>query len=421
MKVLKFFLFLVVFSIASQAFGQNSSELKRRKDALTREIESLNKSLNQTSSSKRLSLKQIKTLNAQIHLREEKINTINSEVHLLDHQISDNTNTVHSLQSQLDQLKKEYAAMVLFAFKNQNAYNKLMFIFASQDFNQAYKRLKYLQQVGEYRKKQADYIQKTQKDLHIKIVELDENKQEKNHLLTSQEKEKQTLGKEKNNQSKVLTGLSKQEKDLKKEITRKQKETATLNRAIQNAIRREIEEENKRAEAVARAAAAKAKAENREAPAVKTVSKGSGILAATPESAKLSSDFLGNRGRLPYPVASGFITEGFGRHSYGSNVTLENNGVDIKTAQGSSVRAVFSGEVRKVFNVGGSYVVMIRHGEYFTTYSNLRSVSVSVGQKVGIKQTIGTVITDPNDGTTEVHFEIWKGVNPVDPSAWLAN
>jgi murein hydrolase activator len=421
MKVLKFFLFLIVFSIAGRAFGQNSADLKRRKEALTREIESLNRSLNQTSSSKRLSLKQINALNTQIHLREEKINTINSEVRLLDNQISTNNNTVRSLQSQLDQLKKEYAGMVLFAFKNQNAYTRLMFIFASRDFNQAYKRLKYLQQFGEYRKKQADYIQSTQKDLHIKIVELDQNKQQKNHLLTDQQNEKQTLGKEKNNQSKVLTGLSQQEKELKKEITQKQKETAKLNKAIQNAIRREIEEENRKAAAAAAAAAAKARAENKEAPAVKAASKGSGILAATPESAKLSSDFLGNRGRLPYPVANGFITQGFGRHSYGSNVTLESNGVDIKTAEGSSVRAVFSGEVRKVFNLGSSYVVMIRHGEYFTTYSNLRSVSVSVGQKVGIKQTIGTVITDPNDGTTEVHFEIWKGVSPMDPSSWLAN
>ncbi len=421
MKVLNFFLFLIVFSIAGQAFGQSSADLKRRKDALSREIESLNRSLNQTSSSKKLSLKQIKALNAQIQLRQEKINTINSEVRLLENQISENNNTVHTLQSQLEKLKKEYADMVLFAFKNQNAYSKLMFIFASRDFNQAYKRLKYVQQVGEYRKKQANYIEETQKNLHVKIGQLDQNKKQKNNLLNDQQNEKQTLGKEKNTQSKVLTGLSRQESNLKKEITRKQKETGILNRAIQTAIRREIEAENKRIAAAAAAAAAKAKAENREAPKVKAVSKGSGILAATPESAKLSSEFLDNRGRLPYPVASGFITEGFGRHSYGSNVTLENNGVDIKTAAGSSVRSVFSGEVRKVFNVGGSYVVMIRHGEYFTTYSNLRSVSVSVGQKVGIKQAIGTVITDPNDGTTEVHFEIWKGTSPVNPSSWLAN
>jgi murein hydrolase activator len=421
MRILRYLLFLLIIGYTPQVFGQSSAELKRRKESLSREIESLNRSLRTTSSDKRLSLKQIKALNTQIRLREEKINTINSEVRLLDNQISDNSNTVRSLQSQLIKLKKEYAGMVLFAFRNQSAYSKLMFIFASQDFNQAYKRLKYLQQFSAYRKKQAKYIEGTQQDLNVKINELDHNKREKTSLLDDQRKEKVTLGKEKNNKSRVLSGLSRQEKQLKKELTQKQKESARLNRAIQNAINREIEDARRRAEEEARAAAAKAKAENKEAPAAKPISKGSSILAATPEAAKLSSDFLGNRGRLPWPVASGIITEGFGFHKYGTNVTTENNGVDIKTAEGSSVRAVFSGEVAAVQNFAGSYAVLIRHGEYFTVYSNLRSVSVSRGEKVSLKQAIGTVITDPSDGTTEVHFEVRKGAAPMNPSTWLAN
>lgn len=414
-------LFFLLIGVTQQSFAQNSAELKRRKENLTREIESLNYSLRQTSSSKRLSLKQIKALNTQIRLREEKINTINSEVKLLDNQISDNSNTVRSLQSQLNKLKKEYAGMVLFAFRNQSAYSKLMFIFAARDFNQAYMRLKYLQQFSTYRKKQAQYIQGTQKDLNVKINELDHNKREKTSLLGDQEQEKVTLGKEKNNKSKVLSGLSRQEKELKTELTQKKRESARLNRAIQNAINKEIEDARRRAEEEARAAAAKAKAENKEAPTAKPISRGSSILAATPEAAKLSSDFLGNRGRLPWPVSSGIITEGFGFHKYGANVTTENNGVDIKTAEGSSVRAVFSGEVAAVQNFAGSYAVLIRHGEYFTVYSNLRSVNVARGEKVSLKQTIGTVITDPNDGTTEVHFEVRKGANAMDPSSWLAN
>lgn len=421
MRLVKIVIFFVFLGISGQVLGQSSSELKRRKEALTREIESLNRSLKQTSSSKRLSLKQIKALNTQIRLREEKINTINSEVRLLDNQISENNNTVRSLQSQLNQLKKEYSGMILFAFRNQSAYSKLMFIFAAADFNQAYKRLKYLQQFSTYRKKQAQYIQGTQKDLHIKIVELDHNKMEKTHLLNDQEKEKKTLGNEKNSQSKVLSGLSRQEKQLKQELSQKQRESARLNRAIQNAINREIEEARRRAEEEARAAAAKAKAENKEAPAAKAISKGSSILSATPEGARLSSDFLSNRGRLPWPVASGIITENFGIHRYGQNVTTENNGIDIKTAANSSVRAVFSGEVAAVQNFAGSFAVLIRHGEYFTVYSNLRSVNVSRGQKVSVKQTIGTVLTDPTDDTTEVHFEVRKGAVPLNPSGWLAN
>ncbi len=411
------FLFLLV---TGTVFAQSSVDLKRRREALTKEIELLRQSQNKVASSKKLSLKQINALNAQIRLREEKIRTINSEVRLLDNQIADNTNNVRSLQGQLSKLKKEYAAMVLFAFRNQSAYNKLMFIFASSDFNQAYKRLKYLQQFAEYRQKQAHYIEGTKKALGRKIVELDHNKQEKGALLNDQEKEKSTLGKEKSNQSVQLSRLSKQEKELRAQVLQKQREAARLNRAIQTAINRELEEE--RRAAAARAAAARAAAAKRgEAVDKSDNDRGTSVLAATPEAAKLSSDFLSNRGRLPWPVASGTIVERFGNHGYGVNVTVENNGVDIKTGEGASVRAVFSGEVRSVYNIGGQYAVLIRHGEYFTVYSNLRSVSVAKGQKVSTKQVIGSVITDPVDGTTQLHFEVRKAATPLNPESWLAN
>jgi len=421
MKSLKCIFFLFFIFLASQSFAQSSSDLRRQKEALTREIESLNRSLNQTANNKNLSLKEIRALNAQIRLREKKISVINSEVKLLNNQISDKTNTVRTLQSQLVKLKEEYAAMVLFAFRNQSAYSKLMFIFAADNFNQSYKRLKYLQQFSEYRKKQANYIEGTQNDLNFKIVELDRNKKEKSSLLSDEQKERKTLGIQKTSKSKVLNSLTSQEKQLKQELTQKQRESARLNRSIQNAINREIEEARKRAEAEARAELAKAKAENRAAPDARPVASGSSILSATPESAKLSSDFLGSRGNLPWPVSNGLVIEDFGNHTIGRNVTVENNGVDIKTAPGSQVRAVFAGEVAAVQNISGSYAVLIRHGEYFTVYSNLKSVNVSRGQKVTLKQNIGTVITDPVDGTTEVHFEVRKGATPMNPSSWLSN
>lgn len=414
MNALKIIFFLFSFCFTADAFAQSSAELRRQKEALTREIESLNRSLNQTANNKNLSLKEIRALNAQIRLRERKINVINSEVKLLDNQISENTSTVRSLQAQLVKLKKEYAAMVLFAFRNQSSYSKLMFIFASQDFNQAYKRLKYLQQFSEYRKKQARYIEGTQNDLNNKINELDKDKKEKRSLLSDQQKERKTLAVQKNSKSKVLSSLTNQEKKLKQELTQKQRESARLNRAIQNAINREIEEARKRAEA-------EAKAGNKDGSPSRNIASGSSILAATPESAKLSSDFLGSRGNLPWPVSNGMIIEDFGNHTIGRNVTVENNGVDIKTAPGSPVRAVFGGEVAAVQNISGSYAVLIRHGEYFTVYSNLKTVTVSRGQKVTLKQNIGVVITDPVDGTTEVHFEVRKGATPMNPTGWLAN
>lgn len=412
------FLFFIIFSV--HAFAQSSAELKRRRDKITDELQQLNDEYRRISSDKRTSLKQLSLLKAQIDLREEKIKTANSEIRLLDHQISDNTNNVHSLQLQLDQLKKEYAAMVLFAFRNQSAYNKLMFVFAAKDFNQAYKRLKYMQQFADYRQRQADYIQGTQKDLHVKIVALDQDKKEKNTILQDQEKEKEKLAKAKDNQSQVVNNLSKQEKLTKNQIAKQKRARDQLNRSISAAIRKEIAEEKRKAEEEARLAAAKAKAENKPTAAAKPVSKGTDVLSATPEAAKLSNDFLGNRGRLPWPVSTGAIIAQFGI-TYIQGIKTDNSGIDIKTSSGASVRAVFAGDVSKVENIDGSYLIVIRHGEYFTVYMNLRSVSVSKGQKVSLKQSIGVAGTDSETGDTQVHFELWKGFTPQNPQSWIAN
>lgn len=421
MRLKKAFLFLLFVGFAMHSFAQSSAELKRKRDKITEELDKLNDEYTKISRDKRTSLKQLSLLKAQIDLREEKIKTANSEIRLLDHQISNNSNNVRSLQSQLDQLKKEYAAMVLFAFRNQSAYNKMMFIFAANDFNQAYKRLKYMQQFGDYRQRQAGYIEGTQKDLHVKIVELDQDKKEKKNILQDQEKEKEKLGKEKDNQAQVVNTLSKEEKRTKKEMAQQNRLLSQIRKSIGAAIRREIEEaRRKEAEAarIAAATAAKAKAENKPTVVAKPASKGTDVLSATPEAAKLSNDFLGNRGRLPWPVANGAIIGKFGL-TYIQGIKTDNSGVDIKTSQGAAVRSVFSGEVSKVENVDGSYLIVIRHGEYFTAYMNLRTASVSKGQKVSIKQTIGSAGVDPESGDSQVHFELWKGFTPQNPQSWI--
>lgn len=411
--MLKNLLLLLLFlSISGATFSQSSAELKRRKTKLTREIAALKKSQSKIASTKRLSIKQINVLNTQIRLREEKIETINSEVKLLNNQISESSNTVHSLQKQLNRLKKEYAAMLRFAHRNRSAYNKLMFVFASNNFNQAYKRIKYLRQFGDYRKRQAKYIQDTQRELGVKIVELDQNKRSKNSLLQSQEEEKITLSKEKSSEAVELRKLTRKEQQVRQQVGAKQKESARLTRSITAAIKKEIAAARAKALAAAKAKAAKT------GTTAKPVSKGSSVLRATPESAKLSSNFLSNRGRLPWPVSTGVIVSRYGVKKYG-NVTIENNGIDIKTAEGAAVRAVFSGDVLNVSQAVTGYLIIIRHGEYFSVYSNLKSVNVSKGQKVSVKQSIGTVIKDPIDKTTQLHFEIYKGVNPSNPELWL--
>jgi septal ring factor EnvC (AmiA/AmiB activator) len=428
LQKLLFILFLSVLSLS--AVAQTESQLRRKKEAIQREIEQLQKNLNKTASGKKLTLQQINTINAQIRLRQDKIGTINSEIKNLDNQISQNTNTVHTLQGQLGDLKKEYAGMIRFAQRNRNSYDKMMFIFAAKDFNQAYKRIKYLQQFSQYRKKQAGYIENTQQDLNGKIKVLDKTLREKSDLLKEQERERERLGKDKNEQSVVLNKLSKDEKQFKQDIVSRKKQQAQINAAIQAAIQRAIEEARRKAAEEARRkaaeearlAAAKAKAENKPAPTAPTApaakSKSTGeLLTATPEAAKLSAGFENNRGRLPWPVATGTITETYGRHMV-DQAPYTNDGVDITTSNGATVRAVFSGKVVMVQNIMGRTAVLINHGEYFTVYQNLKSVSVSVGNNVDTKQAIGVVANTGDDAVLK--FQIRRGQGTLNPEAWIS-
>jgi len=431
MRLIRLLLCISIFFLfAKVSVAQSSAELKQQRERLTKEIELLNKSLQTTSTNKRLSIKQVNALIAQINLRERKISTINSEMRLIERQIQKNQEEIKKLEDQLVRLKKDYADMVRFAFRNKNGYNKMMFIFASKDFNQAFKRIKYLQQFSESRKKQAKEIEETQETLKKKIAELAANKKEKSDLIKAQEKEKQTLSAQKKDKDKVVSNFSSQEKEFKAELNKKQQEADRLTRAIQAAIRREIEEEKRREEEARRAAAAaKAKSEGKpvEVPPKSTEAEApkksaSNLLSATPEAAKLSSEFMDNRGKLPWPVANGTITQGYGQHTYGRNVTVNNSGLNIRTNDGAAVRAVFNGVVLSVSQIMGTgYAVIIRHGKYFTVYSNLMSVSVKRGQSVSVKQEIGRASKDPIEGTSEVHFELWEGTSPINPTPWLAH
>lgn len=422
MRFLKILLLIVCVFTAANVHAQSSAELKRQRERINDELQQLNRELQDVQNNKKVTLKQLNLLKRKISAREEKINIINSEVRNLDNQISENTSTVRSLQSQLDQLKKEYAGMVLFAYHNQSAYNKLMFIFAAKDFNQAYKRLKYLQQFATYRERQAGYIEGTQKELNGKIVQLDKTKEEKHTLLVDQQKEKEKLGKERNNELKSVEKLTKAAGLLQKQQKEAQARLAKVNRAVSDAIRREVAEATRKAEEQERlAAAARAKSGIKEPATTKPVAKRttSEILNATPEAAKLSSDFLSNKGQLPWPVANGKIIHGFGAY-FTEGIRMDNNGLEIKTNPGAAVRAVFAGEVTTAMEMSGTYVVVIKHGEYFTSYSNLRSVSVSVDQKVSTKQSLGVAAVDEISGDPTIIFTISKGSTTINPSIWLA-
>ncbi len=406
------FIFFTLCLFSLTAISQSKEDLENKKKQLAREIEQTSKILKETQKNKKATMAQLNALSKQIEMRQNLINTISSEVRILENQIGATNSDINQLQEELAQLKKEYAAMIRFAYRNQSSYNKLMFVFAAENFNQAYKRLKYLQQFSEYRQKQARYIEAAELKLEAKMETLESNKKVKNGLLVEEQKEKVTLGKEKDQQQQMANQLSVKESKLKKQLADKQAQARKMDRMIQDIIRKEIESARKKAEAEAKAKGTKLS---------NTDKTSSANLTLTPEALKLSADFTSNKGRLPWPVEKGTIYEYFGTHAHPQlkGVMVQNNGVDIKTATGANVRSIFAGTVSGVIQIpGGQNAVLIRHGEFVTVYSNLKSVSVKNGQKVTTKQNLGVAYTE--DDLTSMELQIWKGMTKLNPTDWLA-
>lgn len=386
--------------------GQNKKDLEKKKQKLQREIDETNRLLKETSKNKKLTAQQVTALKKKIQLRKEMIAEISREMQGIENQIGQTGSEITTLEKKLKQLKDEYANMIRFAQRNKSSYQRLMFVFASDDFNQAYKRLTYLRQYSEHRRQQAELITGTRKKLDEKRTELESTMSEKQNLMDSELDQKTALEQDKKQQDKILTNLQQREEKLKKQLAEKQKAKKKLDRAIDELVRKEIEAAKKKATAAGK----------------KNVTS-ENVFTLTPEAQKLSSGFSNNRGRLPWPVEKGRISERFGEHPHPElkGVKVYNNGVDIRSVAGSRARAIFEGEVTGVINIpGANSAVIIRHGEYLSVYSNLETVNVKKGDKVTTKQVIGKVFTDPESGLAELHLEIWKGTQKLDPAGWLA-
>lgn len=279
-----------------------------------------------------------------------------------------------------------------------------MFLFAAESFNQLVMRMRYLNQYSEARQKQVEQINKVQAVLSGQLDILEQKKREKKNLLTIQLTETKNLQNLKSQQDSVISRLSKQEQNLQREVAQRQQAVKKLDNLIADIVREEI----------ARAARAARAAGNK--------TSGSNKVTLTPETALISSSFAGNKGRLAWPVERGFISQRFGRHNHPvlKGVVVENKGIDIQTAQGAAARAIFEGKVVTVASVPGmNNIVMIQHGEYFTVYAKLKTVSVQTGQTVKLKQSIGTVYTN-SDGTTELQFQVWKNSSTLNPQSWIS-
>jgi murein hydrolase activator len=409
-------------------------KLQERKAKLEQEIHNTNKLLNQTQKSKEANLNQLYLINKKINHREDLIQAIGEEVSGLDGQIRNLSDTIYRLSTTLSNLKNEYARIITSTYNNRNAYSRLMFIFSSKSFNQAFKRLKYLQQYTEYRKEQVLAIQNTQQLLGKKKGEIEQQKSSKLTLKQRQELEKNELALEKTQKDKTLQNLTKQEKNLLRKLKEKEAAVSKLQNAIENLIADEIRKANEE-KAKKAIAAAKKNVEPAKKSSLDKTTTSSGTkpttkpapvignsMSSNAEEVALSNDFSGNKGRLPWPVENGVIAATFGEHPHPEfkNIVVKNNGIDIAVAPGSKARVVFDGVVTSVMSIANMhFIVIVRHGDFLTVYSNLKEVSVKKGDKLKARQSIGSIYTDPEENKTLLHFEIWHGTALQNPSMWI--
>lgn len=373
--------------------AQDLNQLKSEREKSLNEISQTEELLKKTETSRKNEVQNLRLLNKKISSRENVIRSINKEINILSQQIQTGEDSIQSLSSEIKALKEDYAKVIYKTYLNRNAYHRAQYIFAATDFNQAFKRLKYMQQYARFRKQQAEIIEAKSEALRKLVNSLETDKDQKSVLLTTGRKEVVSLTQDKRQQESYVKDLQKKEKQLRKDLEN------------QRAVFKKLENEISRIIAAATGS--------------EVSSSG---MRLTPEMKIISNEFNQNMGRLPWPVAKGVVTMGYGLQNYPGlkNGQIDNKGIDITTEENAPVLAVFAGKVTSIVVVATSLkAILIQHGEYFSVYSNLESVNVKVGDNVKIKQQIGTVGRN-NSGSNEIHFEIWKERSNLNPENWLA-
>lgn len=388
------FLFLVSTLTGN---SQSVESLEKKVQSLQKDIRLAEKLLKETSKDKETSINQVSLLQTQINQRESLIKTYQNQINAINKEIQSNKNQITSLEKDLALYRKEYSNLIVINYRNKGKANNLLFIFSSEDFNQAIRRMRYVQELKESIKDKIEDIDNTQTKISQQLEKNEKNKRDKEAILTKEKQERAKLTKERDKLNNDIASLKKKEKQIKKDITSKEKQSKDLKKQIENIIAEEIR-----------------KAKERDEAAKKNNGK--------PVDYTLSNNFAQNKGKLPYPVEQGIITGKYGltQHPTQKKVTVNNNGIDISTTKGSKAMSVFDGEVCFVTSQGNNSVILIRHGLYFTLYSNLDKVYVKTGDKVRTGQEIGRIHTNVNDGKTILHFEIWQeNKTTVNPTLWI--
>lgn len=398
--------FLAPASHGQSQTKKSRAQLEREKAEVQKRLLEFDKILKQTSARKKNTLGELQAVNSLLNTRIAYINTLNRELNLINKEMVETEQKIESLERDLRNLKEEYAKMIYVSSKLNSGVTIMTFIFSSSTFRQLYMRLRYLKQYSDARKNQVAHIEEVNADLEEQRQILEDKKSEKQLVINQEQNQKQQLDLQKKEQQGIVNSLTRKEEELKKEIAETKKQQENLNRLIRMVIEEEIR---------------LAEAESKKSDSKTTTVPGSKI-PLTPEGAALSSSFASNKGRIPWPVASGFISGRYGTHPHPTlrGIMETNDGVDIQTNADETVRAVFDGVVTKITTVPGmGGTVIIKHGDFYTMYSRLKTISVKSGQQVSTRMPIGTVYTN-GDGISEVHFQTWKGLEVMDPSIWLS-
>ena len=411
-------LFIIAFLIFSaSAWSQSAQEkLEQRKEQILKEIRAQEALLRSQKKKKKSILTEIIQQKEKIRLRESLIKTTEKQAKILKDEMYINQLAINQLNRELEDLKSDYAALIVKSYKSRSEQSRAMFLLSSESFLQAYKRAQYMKQYASFRKTQGEEIKVKSEKLEVLNTKLVAQNIEKKKLIVEQEQERVTLQKEKNEQEKLSAAIQKDKKKIAQEIKSKQQEAKEIDRKIDRLIKEAIAEANRKA------AAERKKANPKITAAETRATENSTKMVLTPEAKIISDNFKSNKGRLPWPTNTGQITQKFGDqpHPDLAYLTVHSNGIEITTSSGSQARAVFDGEVYSILYVSPvQKAVMIQHGDFFTMYHNLSDVSVVKGQKVSRKQNIGTIRTSSETGRTILKFMITQNITYTNPQSWL--
>lgn len=413
-----FALLLSMLLLCNGLYPQTRRELEQQRKKTEEEIALTKRILRETKNKRQQNIREIKTIARLIEKREELIKTINSEIEYVNQDVEGKKTVIEELNSRIDEEKRNYSKALLQSYKSKKVYNNSLYLFAAKSFNQLVLRLRFSNYLNTAQEKFLYRINEKKAQLELRLQELLGLKISKEKLAKSKVNEVNELEQDKKEKNKVVSALSGKESELKSQLEKQKRAKENLNAQINAIIAREIAAARKKAQA-------QNQARNQGSEGKTGNQSGAGKAAqpsVTPEVRELSDHFAANKGRLPWPVEKGFISERFGTHAHEKldQVTVQNNGIDIQTDAGARARCIHKGTVTAIITIPGmGKAVIVNHGEYYTVYSKLRDVSVSQGQSLTLKQTIGS-IAEGEDGATEIHLEIWLNQDKQNPELWLA-